>query len=185
MGSCPAWPPPCGVCTKSVSARLNPRNGTIDVRGVCNFLSSVSSQQKLEAMDQHYSPWMGQCYSSWTDQCHSSRMDQCYSSVLQLSFIQKIKENTPWRYEGMPTQKTQRERERREASSPLAPLFICLFLLPLGLPYVNWTSQECCLFYLRFSLQSLDLPLFYFRGLFPLFSFSHCHSRLLFPILTT
>ena len=35
-------------------------------RGVCNFLGSVSSQQKFEA----------------TDQLYSSRMDQCYSSVL-------------------------------------------------------------------------------------------------------
>ena len=59
------------------------------------------------------------------------------------------------------------------------------FLLPLGLPYVNWASQEGCLFYLRSSLQSSDLPLFYFHGLFPSFSFSHCHSGLLFPILST
>ena len=35
-----------------------------NVRGVCNFLGSVSSQQKFEAMDQHYSPWTDQCYSS-------------------------------------------------------------------------------------------------------------------------
>ena len=50
--------------------------------------------------------------------------------------------------------------------SPLTPLFICPptptprppTLAP-GLPYVNWASQECCLFYLRFSLWSLDLPL--------------------------
>ena len=47
-----------------VSARLNPSHGTIGVRGVCNFLGSVSSQQKFEAMDQHYSPWTDQCYSS-------------------------------------------------------------------------------------------------------------------------
>ena len=37
--------------------------------------------------------------------------------------------------------------------------------LSLGLSYVNWAGQECCWFYLRFSLQSSDLPLFYFRGL--------------------
>ena len=35
----------------------------------------------------------------------------------------------------------------------------------LGLPYVNWASQECCLFCLRSSLRSSDLPLFYFHGL--------------------
>ena len=29
---------------KTVSARLNPRNSTTDVRGVCNFLNSVSSR---------------------------------------------------------------------------------------------------------------------------------------------
>ena len=34
-----------------VSARLNPSHGTIDVRGVCHFLGSVSSQQKSEVMD--------------------------------------------------------------------------------------------------------------------------------------
>ena len=29
--------------------------------------------------------------------------------------------------------------------------------LSLGLPYVNWAGQECCWFYLRFSLRSSDL----------------------------
>ena len=41
------------------------------------------------------------------------------------------------------------------------------------------------LFYLRSSLRSSDLPLFYFRRLFPSLSFSHLHSGLLFPILAT
>ena len=42
-------------------------------------------------------------------------------------------------------QKTRREERERDppTSSPLAPLFM-FFLLPLGLPYVNWASQECC-----------------------------------------
>ena len=70
----------------------------------------------------------------------------------------------------MLTQKTRRKESerahRRETPSPLAPLFICSFLT-LGLPYVNWSSQECCLFYLRSSLPSSDLPLFYFCRLFP------------------
>ena len=48
--------------------------------------------------------------------------------------------------EGMPTQKTR--REKRSPGPVLAPLFMFLFLLPLSLPYVNWASQECCLFYL-------------------------------------
>ena len=51
LGSYCAWPPPCRGRAEVVSARLNPSHSTIDVRGVCNFLGSVSSQQKFEAMD--------------------------------------------------------------------------------------------------------------------------------------
>ena len=70
------------------------------------------------------------------------------------------------RYEDKPTQK-----KIEEISSILAPLFMFFFLLPVSLSYVNWTSLEGCLFYLRFSFWSSDLPLFYIRGLFPLFLF--------------
>ena len=49
------------------------------VRGVCNFLGSVSLQQKFEATE---------------------------GPVLQLSFIWQAKENTPLRREGGPTQNT-------------------------------------------------------------------------------
>ena len=52
-----------------------------------------------------------------------------------------------------------RERERA-----LWLLFLYAFSL-LGLSYVTWASQACCLFYLRSSLRSLDLPLFYLLGL--------------------
>ena len=44
----------CCACegqAKVVSAKLNPRNGTVDVRGICNCLGSVSLQQKFERMD--------------------------------------------------------------------------------------------------------------------------------------
>ena len=125
------------------------------VGGVCNFPSSVLKQQKFEATD---------------------------GPALQLTFIWQAKENTSWRLEGGPSQKTQRE-ERSEAQFWL--LFSCFFLLSLSLPYVNWTSQEGCLFHLRFSFQSSRLPLFFFCGLFPPLSFSHHHSGLLFPTLTT
>ena len=57
----------------------------------------------------------------------------------------------------------------RWRGSPLAPLFIC-FSLPLGLPHVNWASQECSLFYLKSSLQSSDLPLTFFCSVFTGFS---------------
>ena len=90
----------------------------------------------------------------------------------------------------------ERERERvysrggereRERESPLAPLFICFFLPP--------GPALCKLGLVRSAVlpkvltpvlgPSFDLPLFYFRGLFPSLSFSHLHFALLFPILTT
>ena len=64
----------------------------------------------------------------------------------------------------------ERERERVHVGErdpgPCGSSFY-MFSLPLGLPCVNWASQECSLFYLRSSLWSSDLPLFYFHGLFP------------------
>ena len=54
----------------------------------------------------------------------------------------------------------------RETERPLAlwRLFLHVFSYPLGLPYVSWASQECCLFYLRSSIRSSDLPLFHLLG---------------------
>ena len=49
------------------------------------------------------------------------------------------------------------ERERKTVCA--LPSLFMFFCSPLGLPYVNWASQECCLFYLRSSLRSSDLPL--------------------------
>ena len=52
LGFCGAWLlPHRSLGAKVVSARLKPRNGTIDVRGVCNFFTSLLLQQKFEAMD--------------------------------------------------------------------------------------------------------------------------------------
>ena len=80
----------------------------------------------------------------------------------------------------------ERQRERERALWLLLwLLFLYVFSLPLGLPYVNWASQDCCFFYLWSSLRSSELPLFYFCGLFPSLTFSHLHPVLLFPILTT
>ena len=61
------------------------------VGGICNFLGSVLLQQKFEAMDR---PVL---------QPHAISLD---GPLLQLSFIQKAKENTCQRQEGWPTQKT-------------------------------------------------------------------------------
>ena len=58
------------------------------------------------------------------------------------------------------------ERERRPPPRTSGFSFYMSFL-PRGLPYVNWARQDCCLFYLRSSLRSADLPLFYFLRLFP------------------
>ena len=73
----------------------------------------------------------------------------------------------------------QRVGERELA---LASLFIC-FSLPR--PVLCKLAQPGVLFYLRSSLWSSDLLLFYFCGLFPSLSFSHRHLGLLFPILPT
>ena len=51
------------------------------VGGVCNFLASVSPQQRFEMVD------------------------QCYSSVIAESFIWQTKDSTPSRHEGRPTPK--------------------------------------------------------------------------------
>ena len=62
----------------------------------------------------------------------------------------------------------ERERARARASQPERALWLhCLYVfLSLGLSCVNWASQECCLFYLRSSFPSSDLPLFYFSRAF-------------------
>ena len=100
MGFCCAWPQPYGGQAKVVSARLNPRNGTIYVGGVCNFSSVLS----------HHSKNLKQ----WTN--------QCYSSV----FLGKTKDSMPSGSEGELTQKTK----RREASVLLGFLLLYICLLP-------------------------------------------------------
>ena len=90
----------------------------------------------------------------------------CYSSIL----FRKYQGNTSLRCEGMPTQRCEEKRE----TWPFGPSFYMLFFFfssPLDLPYVNWASQECCLFYLRSSLWSSDLPLNFFCSIFMGFSF--------------
>ena len=91
---------------------------------------------------------------------------QCYSSIL----FRRQQENPSSRCEGTSTQRHEeksapacggeRERERERASFGSS-----FYMFPsLGLSYVNWVSQEWCLFYLRSSLGSSDLPLSIFTG---------------------
>ena len=101
----------------------------------------------------------------------------CYTSVL---FTKQWK-IYPW---GVKACQPKRCEEERETPGPLTPLFMC-FSPPPGPALCELGYLECCLFYLRFSLWSSALPLFYFHGLFPSLSFSHHHSVLLFPILAT
>ena len=153
-----------------------------------SVISSVLSHHNRDLKWQTLKPLAH--HSSWTDRVIALRQISvtapCYSSIL----FRKWQENTSSRHEGMATQRCEEKRGRAreragERDLALWLLFLYVFFLPLGLPYVNWASQECCLFYLRSSLGSSELPLFYFRGLFPSLSFSHCPSGLLFPILTT
>ena len=118
--------------------------------------------------------------------CHSSQTDCVIAlgqiGVTALSYSQFYLENNrkihPHR--ACPP---KRHEEKREPQ-PCGSSFYMFYSFPLGQLYVNWASQEYCLFYLRSSLQSSDLPLFYFHRLFPSLSFSHHHSGLLFPVLT-
>ena len=99
-------------------------------------------------------------------------MDQCYSSVL---FSKQRKIHPGGMRAGWP----KRHKEKRSLVAQFWPIFLCFSPSP-SLPYVNWASQGCCLFYLMLSLQSSDLPLFYFPEIFSSLSFRHHHSGLLF-----
>ena len=143
------------------------------VRGMCNFLSSISSQQKFEVTD---------VKALGASQLSESVTAPCYSYFIlenKGKCILKV-----WEHANPKDSKRREGKRERETPGPLALLFICFFL-PLGLLYVIWASQECCLFYLRSSLRSLGPPLLYFHGLFPSLSFSHHPSGLIFPFLTT
>ena len=111
---------------------------------------------------------------------------QCYSSIL----FKRQQENPSSRREGMSIQRHEEKSapaQGRKRESPLTPLYICFFLPP--------GPAFCKLGLVRSAVlpeiltpvlgPSFDLSLFYFHGLFPSLSFSHCHFGLLFPILTT
>ena len=100
LGFCCAWPPPQGGRAEVVSTRLNLRNSTMYVSGVCYFLSSTSPQQKFEAMD---------------------------GPVLQLRDTAQFYLESKGKYNLKQTQKTQR---KGAPNSILAPLFICFLSSP-------------------------------------------------------
>ena len=99
------------------------------VGGVCNFLGSVLLQQKFALMD---GPVL------------QPHVTSSVRPVLQISSIQKVKENTSSRLEGELPQMIH--REETPIGPVLASLFTCVFLLPLSLPCVNWANKEGCCF---------------------------------------
>ena len=68
-------------------------------------------------------------------------MDKCYSSVL---FGKQRKINPQSTKQANPKDVKRRE-SRAVRGSILTLLFMCFFLLPLSLPYVNSVRQEGCL----------------------------------------
>ena len=164
-----------------------------DVRGVCNFLGSVSSQQKFKVTNVKA---LGQNVSQLSERpCYRSQLSDRSGLQLHVTPQCYLENERKIHPRGVRACRRKRHRERdrgrqharaRERPTPghLAPLFM-FFPLPLGLPYVNRARLEFCLFYLRSSLQSSDLPLPNCCRLFPSLSFSHGPPELLFPILTT
>ena len=153
------------------------------------FLGSVSPQQRFEVTDIKA---LGAALRSRTDRVVALRQISvtapCYSSVL----FRRQQETPSSRREGVPTQRREAAhggaRRGRESASPSAPLFMC-FLLPLGLPCADWPQPGVLSVPPEVLTpvlgHSFDLPLFYFRRLFPSLPFNHHHFGLLFPILTT
>ena len=103
---------------------------------------------------------------SWIDHVIAlrSRMDHVVAlrqiSVTALFYLEDSRKIHLWGVRARRSKDTRRrapqragERER-ESWLWLLYLYVCL---SLGLSYINWASQDCCLFYLRSSLRSLDL----------------------------
>ena len=130
----------------------------------CVFLGSLSRHNKdLERRTLKPSA----CHSSQVldKPCYSSQANECYSSIL----FRRQQENPSSKCEGMPTQRFEvkrmeermgeGERERKRFGSSFH-----MFSSPWACPVQTGLSQECCLFYLKSSLWSSDLLLFYFAG---------------------
>ena len=106
--------------------------------GVCNSLSSVSLQQRSEMVD------------------------QCYRLVTTQFYFGKQRITHPW---GMMAGWSKKERPQ----SILASSFYTFLSAPhWACPVQTGLAKKgACLFHLKFSLQSMDFPLFHFHGLFP------------------
>ena len=139
-------------------------------------------------------PWRVTALRSWIDRVIAlrSQMDrvialrqisvtvQCHSSYLEDS--RKIH---LWGVRARRSKDTRRAPQRAgERQSWLWLLYLYVYL-SLGLSYVKWASQECCLFHLRSSLRSSGPSFVLFSRAFPFLVCSHCHFGLPFPVLPT
>ena len=143
--------------------------------------------------DGHWSPRRVTALGSWTNHVIALRQ----ISVTALFYLEDSRRIHPRRREesGGARQrvgKGGRERERAfaqggERESGCTWLLLLWVFSPRACPMQIGLSQECCSPRSPHSgpRSSFDLPLFYFRGLFPCLSFSLRHFGLLFPILTT
>ena len=143
------------------------------------FLNSLSHHNKDLEWRTLKPPRRVAALKSWIDRVIAlrSRMDHVITlrqiSVTALFYLEDSRKIHLWGMRARPSKDTRRrapQRAGRERESWLWLLYLYVYL-SLGLSYVNWASQECCLFYLRSSLGSSDLLLFYFPGLFPSFVF--------------
>ena len=144
--------------------------------GGYNFLNSVSLQQKFVTVDQSYNLVTVQLNQRTSD-IAQLQLSLTGGPVFQLGYVSVLFN----RQRKVHPRGLRAGSPREEVSCSIWLLFLFVFLLPLILPYVNWASQEGCLFQLRFSVWSSNLPLFHFCGLLPSLSFSHRHFGLTFP----
>ena len=135
----------CWISSENNSSEVITQHASYCVQGVCNFLSSFSPQQKLEVTD---GPVFQLCVTA------QFYLESKGKDILEV-----------W---GWVNPKDMKGREA--PCSILAPFFMCFSLLLLSLPYVNWATQEGCLFYLRSSLRSRP-SFILFSWAFPLFVF--------------
>lgn len=136
--------------------------------------------------------------------CHNSRVwTNCVIALRQISvtalfYLEDSRRIHPQRREesggelggGGGDEGREREKEhthtRGRKRERLAPSLICF--LPPGPALCKLGSDRSAVLPEVLSQvlgPFFDLPLFYFRGLFPSLSFSHRHFGLLFPILST
>ena len=83
----------------------------------------------------------------------------CYSSIL----FRRQQENPSLRCEAMSIQRRKVQGRERE---PFGSSFYMFFPSPWACPMQIGLSQECCLFYLKSSLWSSDLPLTFLCSIF-------------------